>query len=206
GFPCQPFSVAGKRLGTADARNLWPRMLAVVECIRPTWVVAENVRGLLSWNGGVAFESVCSDLESAGYDVLPLVYPAAGVGTPHLRYRVFVIAHIVRNGWRRESVGQSGSQIPSKFEKSCQQRIDPYSNTKGLEKFNRIEYGETHRDIDAPSIQVVRDSWTSEPCIRGGDHGISNRVDRLRALGNAVVPMQVYPVLKAITEAEEARS
>jgi DNA (cytosine-5)-methyltransferase 1 len=105
GFPCQPWSVAGKRLGTADARYLWPRMRDVVECLRPRWVVAENVRGLLSWGGGLAFEAVCSDLEALGYEVLPLVYPIAGVGAPHLRYRVFIISY--RQGEQVGIAGQS---------------------------------------------------------------------------------------------------
>jgi DNA (cytosine-5)-methyltransferase 1 len=100
GFPCQPVSCAGKRESTADPRWLWPRMLDVVRCLRPTWVVAENVRGLLSIQLGVVFEAVCADLESAGYEVLPLVYPVAGVGAPHLRYRVFIVGH--STGKRRD--------------------------------------------------------------------------------------------------------
>jgi len=66
GFPCQPYSTAGKRLGKADARHLWPAMLNAVRAIRPLWVVGENVRGLLSWNGGLVFDEVQSDLEAAG--------------------------------------------------------------------------------------------------------------------------------------------
>lgn len=93
GFPCQPFSVAGKRLGTDDHRHLWPEMLRAIREILPRWVVGENVRGILSWSGGLVFEQVCADLEAAGYEVQPLVLPACGVGAPHRRDRVWFVAH-----------------------------------------------------------------------------------------------------------------
>lgn len=93
GFPCQPFSLAGKRQGTDDPRHLWPEMLRAIREIRPRWVVGENVRGILSWNGGMVFEQVCADLEAAGYEVQPFVLPACGVGAPHRRDRVWFVAH-----------------------------------------------------------------------------------------------------------------
>lgn len=69
GFPCQPFSLAGKRKGTADDRYLWPAMLGVVRTVRPRWVVGENVLGIVNWSQGMVFEQVCADLEAAGYEV-----------------------------------------------------------------------------------------------------------------------------------------
>lgn len=93
GFPCQPYSVAGKRLGKADERHLWPEMLRVIREVRPRWIIGENVRGLLSWNEGVVFEEVCSDLESEGYEVQAFIIPAAGVDAPHRRERVWIVAH-----------------------------------------------------------------------------------------------------------------
>lgn len=93
GFPCQPYSVAGKRLGKEDERHLWPEMLRVIREVRPRWIVGENVRGLLSWNEGVVFEEVCSDLESEGYEVQAFIIPAAGVGAPHRRDRIWFVAH-----------------------------------------------------------------------------------------------------------------
>jgi DNA (cytosine-5)-methyltransferase 1 len=93
GFPCQPFSDAGKGLGTADPRHLWPQFLRIIREIRPRVVVGENVRGLLSWNGGLQFEAVCADLEAEGYTVLPLLLPACGVGAPHKRDRFWFVAY-----------------------------------------------------------------------------------------------------------------
>src|SRR3990167_9267321 len=96
GFPCQPFSVAGKRGGTADDRYLWPEMLRVISALRPTWVVAENVYGLLTLESGLVFESVLSDLESEGYGCQAFIIPACAVDAPHRRDRVWIVAHTDR--------------------------------------------------------------------------------------------------------------
>lgn len=93
GFPCQPFSTAGKRKGTADNRYLWPEMLRVIREICPRWVVGENVLGIVSWDGGLVFEQVHADLEAAGYEIQAFVLPACSVGAPHLRYRTWFVAH-----------------------------------------------------------------------------------------------------------------
>ena len=93
GFPCQPYSSAGKRLGKEDERHLWPQMLRAIQEIKPTYVVGENVRGLTNWNGGVVFEEVCADLEACGYEVQPILLPACAVNAPHRRDRVWFIAY-----------------------------------------------------------------------------------------------------------------
>jgi DNA (cytosine-5)-methyltransferase 1 len=93
GFPCQPYSSAGKRLGKEDERHLWPHMLRVISEVKPTYVVGENVRGLTNWNGGMVFEEVCVDLESQGYTVQPILLPACSVGAPHRRDRVWFVAY-----------------------------------------------------------------------------------------------------------------
>jgi DNA (cytosine-5)-methyltransferase 1 len=93
GFPCQPYSLSGKRLGKEDDRHLWPEMLRAVREIQPPWVVGENVRGLINWNGGLVFEEVQAELEAEGYEVQPFLLPAAGVGAPHERYRIWFVAH-----------------------------------------------------------------------------------------------------------------
>lgn len=93
GFPCQPFSQAGKRKGTSDDRHLWPEMLRAIREIRPRWVVGENVLGITNWNGGMVFEQVCADLETENYSVQPFVLPACGANAPHQRYRTWFVAH-----------------------------------------------------------------------------------------------------------------
>jgi DNA (cytosine-5)-methyltransferase 1 len=93
GFPCQPYSAAGKRLGKEDDRHLWPEMLRVIREVKPQWVVGENVRGLLNWNGGMVFHEVCSDLENIGYEVQAFIIPASGINAPHQRERLWIVAH-----------------------------------------------------------------------------------------------------------------
>ena len=98
GFPCQPYSAAGKRLGTEDDRHLWPEMLRTIREIQPTWVVGENVRGLTNWNGGVVFDQVQADLENEGYEVTPFLLPACAVNAPHRRDRIWFVAYSVNGG------------------------------------------------------------------------------------------------------------
>jgi len=93
GFPCQPYSTAGKRLGKQDERHLFPEMLRCIKEVKPRWVVGENVRGLVSWNEGLVFHEVYDDLEREGYEVQSFLIPAASVGAPHQRYRVWFIAY-----------------------------------------------------------------------------------------------------------------
>lgn len=103
GFPCQPYSTAGKRKGKEDDRHLWPQILRAIREIQLGWIVGENVRGLTNWNGGLVFDEVQSDLEAEGYEVLPFLLPAAGVGAPHRRDRIWFVAYASRNGYQREN-------------------------------------------------------------------------------------------------------
>jgi DNA (cytosine-5)-methyltransferase 1 len=92
GYPCQPFSQAGRRKGTEDDRYLWPEMLEAIRIIKPDWAIAENVRGLITIQNGVVFERTLSDLENEGYSVQPFIIPACAVGAPHRRDRVWIVA------------------------------------------------------------------------------------------------------------------
>ena len=122
GFPCQPYSAAGKRLGKEDDRHLWPEMLRVIREVKPQWVVGENVRGLLNWNGGMVFHEVCSDLENIGYEVQAFIIPASGVNAPHQRDRLWIVANTDNtrtnngmqfNGERKENDEQRRGQSQS---------------------------------------------------------------------------------------------
>ena len=95
GFPCQPYSLAGKRRGKDDERHLWPEMCRAIKEIQPRWIVGENVFGLVNWSGGLVFNEVQADLEAAGYEVWPYVLPAAAVGAPHRRDRIWFVAHTI---------------------------------------------------------------------------------------------------------------
>lgn len=117
GFPCQPFSHAGKRRGTADERWLWPEFLRIVRDVRPGWVVIENVRGLLSIDAGRVFGGILRDLSDAGYDAEWRIVSAQMLGARHRRERIFIVAHTasVGSGTRRpEREGQHGGSAPIK--------------------------------------------------------------------------------------------
>jgi DNA (cytosine-5)-methyltransferase 1 len=113
GFPCQPYSMAGKRQGKEDERHLWPQMLRAIREIKPKYIVGENVFGLLNWNGGVVFDEVHSDLELEGYEVQAVVIPAAAVNAPHGRDRVWFVAYSIdnrHNPERNEASEKNGIQ------------------------------------------------------------------------------------------------
>jgi len=167
GFPCQPFSVAGKQRGKEDNRYLWPEMLRVVAEIKPRWVIAENVCGILTVQGGMVFEEMCAGLEGEGYEVQAFVIPACAVNAPHRRDRVWVIAH---------------------------------SNLSGLQRFR--ESGACSGKSPAWATAWEKDWVEVATRLCGVDDGVSNRVDRLRALGNAVVPQIVEIIGRAIMWAE----
>ena len=126
GFPCQPFSRAGKRKGTEDDRYLWAAMLNVIRTGRPRWIVAENVLGIVNWSKGLVFDTVCSDLETNGYEVQPFIIPACGVGAPHSRDRIWFVAH--RTDTRIEALRERPNEVYSN---------SPASNTPRLGRISR---------------------------------------------------------------------
>lgn len=138
GFPCQPYSVAGKRKGKDDERHLWPEMLRAIREIAPRWVVGENVGGLINWSGGMVFDEVQADLEAEGYEILPFLLPAASVNAPHRRDRIWFVAYSISLRSRRcsgtcdrKSCKESiGSSLFCKIERSgFQQPITDTSST-----------------------------------------------------------------------------
>jgi DNA (cytosine-5)-methyltransferase 1 len=108
GFPCQPYSLAGKRKGKEDERHLWPEMLRAIREVQPRYVVGENVSGLINWNGGLVFNEVQADLEAEGYEVQPFVLPACAVNAPHRRDRIWFVAHAKSARTRKDIGGLRG--------------------------------------------------------------------------------------------------
>ena len=124
GFPCQPYSVAGKQKGTDDNRYLWPDMFRVIKEIKPTFVVAENVRGIVNIQDGMVFETVCSDLESEGFEIQPFIIPAAGVGAPHKRERVWIVGYSKHNGSLTSKIRRGNQKVDARAQERQNQAIE----------------------------------------------------------------------------------
>ena len=178
GFPCQPFSVAGRKKGTQDDRDLWPEMLRVIKDFRPTWIIGENVANFVN----MAFQRTKTDLESEGYQVLPFIVPACGVGAPHRRDRVWILAY------SRCSLRQGG----------IKQGADEVENTK--QNANILERSSDVADAKSYGRQGDPNQWEFEPDVGRVAHGVPHRVDRLKGLGNAIVPQVAYEFLKNLKE------
>jgi DNA (cytosine-5)-methyltransferase 1 len=151
GFPCQPFSVAGQQKGTSDDRHLWPEMFRIIEAFKPRFVIGENVRGIVNIQDGVVFETVCTNLEDEGYEIQPFNIPAAGVGAPHRRERIWFIA--VREDVANTIGEYEGREI-----------------SRSDEETRRIQE-EYRQNNSAPR----KSSRTSE--IRNGDNGYEKRIN-----------------------------
>ena len=216
GFPCQPVSVAGKRGGVNDERWLWDEFYRLICELRPRWVVAENVTGLFSANSGRAFAGVLRDLAEGGYNAVWDVYPAGGpggVGAPHRRERVFLVAHTnspqsikdTRDVREEFKVSKVNRQDLSAVVSGGSGKDVADTNTKRLQ--GMVKESQT----GARQIQQVgfcsRTSrwkgWDVEPNVGRVANGVPNRVDRLKTLGNAVVPQVAYKVARMIYEYTE---
>jgi DNA (cytosine-5)-methyltransferase 1 len=225
GFPCQPYSTAGKRKGKDDERHLWPEMLRAIREIQPSYVVGENVRGLTNWNEGMVFDEVQADLEAEGYEVLPFLLPAASVNAPHRRDRIWFIAHSSNAGAesmrhkRENSVHESGVTADAA---SIRRRRD---NVKGevLQREQQV-CGEVRAGNRKEDVNTWSEFPTQSPVCSGND-GVSGglvdisvpgkngtrllsgqqafgrwRKESIKALGNSIVPQVALQIFKTIEE------
>lgn len=181
GFPCQPFSHAGRRQGTADDRYLWPHMLSVITNVKPDWVIAENVRGLVTWNDGLVLETVCVDLEAQGYEVQPLIIPAVAIGAPHRRDRVWIIAN-------------------RKHERPTRREYEerPRRETKISPLQTSYSWGTDWREV---AFATCHDGVDDGLPRQMGGVTISasrHRKEQLKCYGNSIVPQVAMEIFEAI--------
>lgn len=226
GFPCQPFSVAGKQQGKDDHRHLWPEMFRIIQETRPTWVIGENVAGFVS----MALCEVSADLEGIGYEVQPLIIPACGINAPHKRDRVWILAHTVSVGQQGECRGwqngiaeccQNVSNAVSQHGDNgghdtsaicggqpeaanvCTCQTDGNTDGAGCEKFHVATVADRSGQC-AGELVATGPDWNAESPFCGVADGIPRRVDRLKCLGNAVVP-QIPEIIGRAIMAADAR-
>lgn len=229
GFPCQPFSAAGKRKGTSDDRHLWPEMLRVISEIRPRWVVAENVRGLTNWEGGLQFESCCIDLENEGYQVFPTILGACSVNAPHGRDRIWVIA---TNADGSDTRSKQGANAKAQREIRGNEEGDVLGALRGNGTASdtcnkRLEGSQKEGDEGADEREqqegavisgFASSRWSQFPTVApicGGDDGLPTKLDgitvpkwkreSIKAYGNAIVPQVALEIFQTIQSHEESR-
>ena len=246
GFPCQPFSVAGRKKGKKDDRYLWPNMFKIIQETKPTWIIGENVPGIIN----MGLETTVFDLEEEGYEVEVLVLPAIGVSALHKRNRVWIIANTDNSGsgtseYGNKREGQKNEQEHEgqSFDRSGRQgedvsdtnteRPQRYRNTENKDKERRQEQtghirkscGSTNRTfknsrentftqqrlgnmVDGLSRELGKLGviWNKEPNIPRVTTGTKDRISKLTALGNAIVPQVVMPIMWAIKEIEYNKS
>lgn len=220
GFPCQPHSVAGLRKASSDERDLWPEYRRVVSEIKPRWVVAENVRGLLSSENGRFLGRILRDFSDLGYDVGWCCYRAADVGAIHSRERIAIIAYSRSQRLRTGGDNREGRQLQSEQRRNNTESESKWSGWEpGIDKdikANADSYGfglermckkSVHRERNESPFYAGRDieEWSRrsnlfEPKLLRTYNGVPGQVDRIKCLGNAVVPQQFYPIFKAIAE------
>lgn len=215
GFPCQPHALTGKRLASADERDLWGEFARIISELKPRWVLAENVPGLLSSEDGRFFGRVLRDLAASGYDAEWDCIPAAAVGAPHIRDRVFLLAYSQGVG-KRESAAQadalpnsrqarhelsSGGELLANtprngHKEGARQDRQPDSSSKSPGGMDALRGGDVLAYANGKSLVWTAkprpqcDTWHAEPAICRVLDGVPARLveDRLRGLGNAVVP------------------
>ena len=219
GYPCQPFSTAGKRRGKEDDRHLWPEFMRLVAELRPAWVIGENVAGHVS----MGLDDVLSDLEGEGYACRPFIIPACAKGAQHRRDRVWTVANAgdvlqprkLVDGTDRSETARSKNSHECEGETPSGQRVRTELGPSGENVTNAN--GERQPEQGQPVKRMrgtAAEAWEAdfpfdavgrgiEPTIRRGDHGFSARMDRLKALGNSVVPQIPEMLGRAILEAAQ---
>jgi DNA (cytosine-5)-methyltransferase 1 len=221
GFPCQPYSLAGKRLGKEDERHLWPEMLRVIREIQPDWIVGENVFGLVNWSDGLVFDEVQTDLETQGYEVQAYVLPACAADAPHRRDRVWIIAkNTMRSGCVHREPGQERSGVWQQRNPCAggadgfclQARFTTNANRKRYEERNTSTVtSEPERQHSKTNFERGQRNWHNFPtqsavCFRNdgipaGLDGITFskwRNESIKAAGNAIVPQIAYRIFDTI--------
>ena len=209
GYPCQPFSIAGRQKGEQDPRHLWPEYFRLVKELRPTWVIGENVSGHIK----LGLDTVIEDLESEDYSVRPFSISASSIGANHQRERIWILAHSRRSQWpraeqRRENENETRKENANQFERSSSTSEVDVANTND----ERLQRQWQRRNQLTPRFNSSRESseegqgtvgqgwWESEPNMGRVAHGIPKRVDRLKSLGNSLVPQIPYYIGKTILE------
>ena len=215
GFPCQPFSVAGKRKGTDDDRYLWDETIRVVRECKPKWFIGENVEGLVNIQEGMVLRQVQDDLEKEGFEVQCLIIPASGIGAWHQRKRIWIMGYSEHNGHTSTKIRKSSNQTNDNCKKGEYQTIKsegtstPRNNENVRMECNQSwNWNEVWSKTERCSEQDKQQTWwQTQSDLCGVPNGVSygldkNRANRIKALGNSIVPQIARELGLAIMETE----
>jgi DNA (cytosine-5)-methyltransferase 1 len=208
GFPCQPFSHAGRRKGTADDRYQWPNMFRVIQNVKPDWVIAENVRGLVTWNDGMVLEQVCVDLESEGYEVQPFIIPACAVNAPHRRDRIWIIAYCANSraeGLQKREINPDDAANAGRIGREQRPSKDIQSESKKPERQNSHYSGweRDWREVATSTCNARMDDGLPRE-VDGVSYSFAKwRNESIKAYGNAIVPQVAMEIFRAIKRTVE---
>ena len=201
GYPCQPFSLAGKRKGADDDRHLWPAMFSLIKKHRPAWVIGENVAGHVT----MGLDNVLSDLASENYNTRAFVIPACAVNAPHRRDRVWIIGHANKDSGKQSkalAVNNETKQHNIKRLQAAANTASQRQQGQGPSRKPKCNEEIKHRKASEP-FPVV--GWPTKPAVCGANDGVSGGSHRLRGLGNAVVPQIPETIGNAILVAESIK-
>lgn len=223
GFPCQPYSLAGKGLGDGDSRDLWGEVAKILGEVRPKWFVGENTPGLFARSNQRFFRRVIDDITENGYSVSWSIWGACDVGAPHQRDRVFIVGRNTDCADEKEERALSCGIESAHAAGDNRNFPDAACERFSKNEIQHGEFAESGRSADedgkkAQRVQFARvcsgvperrreadgaEWWEAEPRVGRVVARIPNRVDRLRCLGNAVVPYQALPIFEAIAKIEK---
>ena len=198
GFPCQPHSVAGKRRGAADDRNLWPEYRRIIAELRPRYVLGENVPGIIT----TMLDEVLSDLACEGYACATIILPAVAFDAPHRRDRVFIVAYAQQVRLCGMQASRDARALESAARQTCTTRRQQTEGSRHC--CQDVADADSEQAGWAAITRPQRNQWAVEPDVGRVADGVPRRMDRLRALGNAVVPQVAEWIGRRILGYEEA--
>ena len=208
GFPCQPFSVAGKRKGTDDDRYLWDETIRIVRECKPRWFIGENVEGIINIQEGMVLRQVCDDLEKEGFEVQCIVIPASGIGAWHQRKRVWILAYSEHNGSHRSKGNETIESSNQSKEWLFIRDDQDVPNTNARLSFRENEEVQARRDATNSICKSRKQTWwQTQSSLCGVPNGVSyeldkDRANRIKSLGNSIVPLIARELGLAIIKAE----